>query len=490
VQLIAAETGLHLWSRSFDLPMGDIFLIEDTVSRNVAEALHLELSADTAESWAQRKSDTAESLEYYLLGKQRQRRRTAEDNLKAIEYFRRAIESDPGYALGLVGLSESLLNGISLNRMPLEDVSIEVEPLINRALQNSPKLADAYAVKGWWLTEQYRFDEALPLLQQATKLNPNDAASHRFLGLLYDRRADPMRAFEHYSLAATLDPRDFISQVFRCQELIDLGDFKAADAACASARELDAGNLWGPLATSFVARAQGNTAAALSWIDAALKLAPNDTTLVAQKVDLLISLGRNAEARRVIDAVPDDGSVFLTARKGGVVFAESGAQGLKAWLAQQDLGKRAGTSAELVELAWLQFLADESGPARATLEHAERILPLSSADLYDGSQIRHAYSAALLHAGIELRGGGDRAKALDMLGKLDAMLEKYRDNGGMHYGAWTLHAESLALQGKTMEAEAALKAAYEHGWRAAWRADREPYLQGVDLGWLAKQQQK
>ena len=488
VQLIAADTGLHIWSRSYDQPVGDIFAIEDIVSRSVAEALHLELSADTAERWAERKNDNAESLEYYLLGKQRQRRRTAEDNLKAIEYFRRAIEADPGYALGLVGLSESLLNGISLNRMPLEDVSIEVEPLINRALQNSPKLADAYAVKGWWLTEQYKFDEALPLLQQATKLNPNDAASHRFLGLLYDRRADPTRAFEHYSLAATLDPRDFISQVFRCQELIDLGDFNAADAACANARELDADNLWGPLATSFVARAQGHADAALSWVDAALKLAPNDTTLVAQKVELLISLGRNAEARRVIDAVPDDGSVFMTARKGGVVFAESGAEGLKPWLAQQDLGRRAGTSAELIELAWLQFLAGDSGPARVTLEHAERILPLSTADLFDGSQIRHSYSAALLHAGIELRGGGDRAKALDMLRKLDAMLEKYRDNGGMHYGAWTLHAESLALQGKTAEAEAALKAAYEHGWRATWRADREPYLQGVDLGWLAKQQ--
>jgi TolB-like protein/DNA-binding winged helix-turn-helix (wHTH) protein/tetratricopeptide (TPR) repeat protein len=485
IQLIAAETGLHIWSRSFDLPMGDIFLIEDTVSRSVAEALHLELSADTAETWAQRTSDTAESLEYYLLGKQRQRRRTAEDNLKAIEYFRRAIESDPGYALGLVGLSESLLNGISLNRMPLEDVSIEVEPLINRALANSPKLADAYAVKGWWLTEQYRFDEALPLLQQATKLNPNDASSHRFLGLLYDRRAEPRQALDHYSTAATLDPRDFISQVFRCQELIDLADLTEAQQACATARELDAANLWGPLATSFIARARGDTAGALQWIDAGLKLAPNDLTLVAQQAELLITLGRTAEARAAIERLPDDGSFILAARKGGVVFAESGADGLKAWLAARDLASRAGTSAELVELAWLQFISGDSATARVTLEHAERIVPLSTADLYDGSQIRHAYSAALLHAGIELRGGGNRAQALEMLAKLDQMLDKYRDNGGRHYGAWTLQAESLALQGKTREAAAVLKDAYERGWRGTWRADREPYLQGVDLGWLA-----
>ena len=56
-QLIAAEDGIHLWSRSFDLPIGDIFQIEDTVSRAVAEALHLTLSAETAELWARREPE-------------------------------------------------------------------------------------------------------------------------------------------------------------------------------------------------------------------------------------------------------------------------------------------------------------------------------------------------------------------------------------------------------------------------------------------------
>ncbi|HTU64947.1 MAG TPA: winged helix-turn-helix domain-containing protein [Steroidobacteraceae bacterium] len=486
VQLIAADTGLHIWSRSYDQPVGDIFAVEDVVSRSVAEALHLELSADTAERWAERKYGNAEALEYYLLGKQRQRRRTAEDNLKAIEYFRRAIDADPGYALALVGLSESLMNGISLNRMPLEDVSIEVEPLLNRAISLSPKLADAYAAKGWMLTEQYKFEEALPLLQQATKLNPNDSASHRFLGIYYDRRGDPNKAIERFSIAARLDPRDWNPQVFACQELMDLGEFKTAETACATARELDPTNSWGPLATSFLARAQGETEAALQWVDKAIALAPNDVLLAAQKIDLLTTLGRTAEARAVIDKVPDDGSFYRLAREGGVVFAESGAAGLKTWMDARDLTRKAATSADLTELAWLQFIAGESVSARATLAHAEKIVPLSTADLYDGSQIRYGYSAALLRAGIEIRGNGDRAMALRMLKRLDGLLDTYEENGGKHFGAYTMRAESLALQGKTREAEKALRTAYARGWRATWRASREPYLQGVDLDWINK----
>lgn len=486
VQLIAADTGLHIWSRSYDQPVGDIFQMEDVVSRSVAEALHLELSADTAERWAERKYGNAEALEYYLLGKQRQRRRTAEDNLKAIEYFRRAIDADPGYALGLVGLSESLMNGITLNRMPLEDVSIEVEPLLNRALALSPKLADAYAAQGWLLTEQFKFDAALPLLQKATELNPNDAASHRFLGIYFDRRADPNKAMEHFSIAAKLDPRDSNSQVFACQELVDLGAFKEAEAACASARELDPAYSWGPLATSFIARAQGDTTRALEWVDKAIALAPADVSLAAQKIELLITLGRTAEARAVMNKVPNDGTFYTTAREGGVVFAERGAAGLKAWMDERDLTRRAATSADLNELAWLQFLANENVAAHATLAHAEKMVPLSTADLYDGSQIRYGYSAALLRAGIEIRGNGDRANALKMLKRLDKLLDTYEENGGRHFGAYTLRAESLALQGKNREAEAALHTAYSRGWRATWRADREPYLQGVDLEWLNK----
>ena len=221
------------------MPKGDIFLIEDTVSRSVAEALHLQLAADTAEVWAQRQPQKMEAYELYLLGRARQRERTSEDNLKSIEYFRRAIEADPDYALALTGLAESLLNGLSLNNTAIEDVAIEVEPLVNRALTLKPSLADALAVKGWLLSEQFRFDEALTLLQQATQTNPNDAVSHRILGDLYDRNADPRKALEHFSISARLDPLDFLSQVYRCMEFTDLGEYAEAVHACGRARELD-----------------------------------------------------------------------------------------------------------------------------------------------------------------------------------------------------------------------------------------------------------
>ena len=481
IQLIEAMKGLHVWSDSYDHRVGDIFLIEDSVSRAVAEALHLTLSAATAEQWAQRQPEKMEAYELYLLGRARQRQRTAEDNIKAAEFFRRAIAADPQYALAQVGLAETLLNSLSLNRAPLEDVSAEAEPLINRALTLSPTLPDALAAKGWLLTEEFRLDEALPLLQRAIEANPNDASSHRFLGNLYDRRGDPISALKHFSLAAGLDPLDFISQVFRCQELMDLGEFKEAEQACARARTLEPGNLWGPLATSAIARAQGNLPEAARWLEQARKLAPTDEWLADQLMELLVTQGRTREARALLAEMPGAGSFLALARESSVVLAEGGAQGLHKWLLERELASKAVTGAELTELARLQYLAGEFAAARATLAHAQRILPLSAVDLIDGSQIRYDYSAALFRAGIEIKGGGDAARAAELLAQLDRLLANYEKNGGQHYGAHSLRAASLAMQGKNAEAEAALDSAWKRGWRARWRAKSDPFLGQVRM---------
>jgi TolB-like protein/DNA-binding winged helix-turn-helix (wHTH) protein/tetratricopeptide (TPR) repeat protein len=479
-QLIEASSGLHIWSKSFDLPLGDIFLIEDTVSRSVAEALHLELGSATAEQWAQRQPAHMEAYELYLLGKARQRKRTADDNVKAIEFLRRAVDADPQFALAQVGLAETLLNSLSLNRAPLEDVAAEVEPLINRALAISPNLPDALAAKGWLYTEEYKLAEAMPLLEQAVAANPNDASSLRFLGNLYDRQAQPDEALAAYSRAAKLDPLDFIGHVFRCQELVDLAEFKEATEACQRARELDGANMWGPLTTAWVARAQGKTEEALQWVDAARKLQPNDSWLADQKIDLLLTLNRFDDANVVRLELPQDGSFFSLAREGAIVHARGGPEALRKWMAENHIETRAGTGAELTELARMQMVSGDLEAARKTQAHANRILPILSGDLFDGSQIRHEYSGALIRARVELN-GGDRARAMKLLDDFERMLDTYEKSGGRHFGLYTLRAESYALRGDKVKAQKAFQSAWKHGWRATWKAARDPLFAGVEL---------
>ena len=149
----------------------------------------------------------------------------------------------------------------------------------------------------------------------------------------------------HFSAAARLDPMDFISHVFRCMELVDLGEYTEATAACTRARELDPTHMWGPLATSWIARAQGKTDEAMQWIDAARKLQPQDTYLVDQKIELLLAQEKFAEARAVMRELPPDQSFFSLARESNIVYAESGGGAVKDWMAEHDSESRAGTGA-------------------------------------------------------------------------------------------------------------------------------------------------
>lgn len=145
------------------------------------------------------------------------------------------------------------------------------------------------------------------------------------------------------------------------------------------------------------------------------------------------------------------------------------------------MAAKAATGAEFAELARLQLIGGDAAAARATLAHAERILPLSTADMFDGSQIRFEYSAALIRAAIELKGGGDQEKAAGILEKFDRVLARYEENGGEHFGLYALRAESLALQGKTREAQEALNTAWKNGWRTTWRLRRDSSMAGLEI---------
>ena len=433
-----------------------------------------------------------ESLEFYLLGRQRQSRRTAEDNLKSIEYFRRAVDADPAIRPGAhrprrIAAQRTVAQPhAARGREGRSGTADQSRDAIN------PNLPEVLAVKGWLLTEEFRFDEALPLLLRATKLNPNDASSHRFLGNLYDRRAQPGEAMEHFSLAAQLDPLDFISHVFRCMELVDLGEFKRSRGAPATSRASSTREPVGPAADR-VDRARAGQDRRSAEVDRRGAQARARTTYLAgQKIELLLTLGQGRRGARGGRELPAGDSFFGAAREGGDrLRGRAAAEGLKAWLAERGhASARAATGAELAELARLQFIAGEPGRgarhARACRAHPAAV---------ERGHVRRQPDPLRIFGGADARrhrarGGGDKAKAMQILAKLDRMLDTYEKNGGTHFGVYALRAESLALQGKTREAQAALKTAWKRGWRAPGVRAREPYLQGVDLRWIEEKRSR
>jgi TolB-like protein/Tfp pilus assembly protein PilF len=106
VQLIRAENGYHLWSKTYDRNAEDVFKVQDEIAAGVVEALNARL-LPTQQVVNQHRTDNLEAYAQYLLGNQLRARDATEPNQQALVAYRRAVELDPSYAAAYSGLAES-----------------------------------------------------------------------------------------------------------------------------------------------------------------------------------------------------------------------------------------------------------------------------------------------------------------------------------------------------------------------------------------------
>jgi DNA-binding winged helix-turn-helix (wHTH) protein/TolB-like protein len=107
VQLVRVRDGRPLWAQTFDENVSGIFAVEDSISKEVAEALAVKLAADEKQELSRHYTENIDAYRNYLEGRYAEFTFTRDGMNKAIEYFSRAITLDPGYALAYAGLADA-----------------------------------------------------------------------------------------------------------------------------------------------------------------------------------------------------------------------------------------------------------------------------------------------------------------------------------------------------------------------------------------------
>jgi TolB-like protein/class 3 adenylate cyclase len=102
VQLIAAETGNHLWAERFDKPLADLFDMQDEIVARLAGALNAQLLA--AEARRAEQAPNPDSMDLYFQGMAWLNKGTTPDNVaQARNFFHRALTVDPDNVDALIG---------------------------------------------------------------------------------------------------------------------------------------------------------------------------------------------------------------------------------------------------------------------------------------------------------------------------------------------------------------------------------------------------
>ena len=151
-QLIDATSDDHLWSESYDRPMGDIFVIQSDIAKNIASALQIRLSEKEVSNIEKKPTTSTEA--YNLLKKGEYLFMNYGDFDGAIELSKQALEIDPNYsdAYACIG-TFYLMKGSYSGNMSMQSVSKLALPYIEKALELNLESALAHfalaSLKHW-----------------------------------------------------------------------------------------------------------------------------------------------------------------------------------------------------------------------------------------------------------------------------------------------------------------------------------------------------
>lgn len=240
-QLIDVRDGYHLWSERYDRDLEDIFAIQDEIGLAIVENLKLKLLGGEKTALLKRPTDDPEAYNFYLKGLYFVFKPDRESLQKAMDYFRDALDKDPGLASAHAGIA---LVYVQMSSMDLA-LPIEVMPKAKAALQKALQLDEnlveahyleamiafyydwdweaaersfnrtfalnpghswAHAWNGWFCVAMQRFDEAVREIELAQKLDPLMPLFTAFSVHMHAAAGKYDEAIDEFRKATEMDP--------------------------------------------------------------------------------------------------------------------------------------------------------------------------------------------------------------------------------------------------------------------------------------------
>ncbi len=205
-QLIDALGGQHIWAEDYDREIGDLLVLQDDISWQVATELEVELSeGEQARRWRQ-STTNPEAYDLFSKGRSLLHSGEPESLHRARELLERAVELDPDFVAGWVklGWTYHFLAWGSDSPADLQEKAIDC---FERAISIDDSFSDAYALRGAIYID-YDGDLGLTIasLEKAIALDPNNATNALLLARQLVKRGDIEKAERLSQRAMRLDP--------------------------------------------------------------------------------------------------------------------------------------------------------------------------------------------------------------------------------------------------------------------------------------------
>jgi len=262
LEMVDVQTGDQIWGQQYSRKLTDLVTLQSDIARDVSTKLRTRLSGADERKVVKNYTANPEAYQLYLQGRYFWNKRNEADIRKSLDYFQRAIEKDPTYALAYAGLADaysvlpSYTNDIALDAyararaaalkaMELDDSLAEPHATLGtilmendwnfteserefkRAIELNPSYATAHHWYAEYLLAMGRDDEALAEIKRAQELDPLSLIINGIVGVVHHQRGEHEQAVVQLKKTIEIDPsfarsHMFLAEIYREQGMYEL----------------------------------------------------------------------------------------------------------------------------------------------------------------------------------------------------------------------------------------------------------------------------
>src|SRR6266853_1660313 len=182
-QLIQVPDEKHLWAQSYEGDLQDTLALQNNVARAIAGEIRVTLNPREEAALKESKTVNTEAYEAYLKGRYFWNKRTGEGLKKAVDYFDRAIATDPAFARAYSGLADSyaLMGDWEYGILSPRDAFPRAKAAATKALALDDNLSEAHTSLAFILDlYEWGWASAEKEYKRALALNPGYATAHHW----------------------------------------------------------------------------------------------------------------------------------------------------------------------------------------------------------------------------------------------------------------------------------------------------------------------
>ncbi len=327
-ELVDIANEAQIWGENYRREMTDIFTLLDEIAQDISEKLKLKLSGEDKKKLSKRYTENSEAYQFYLKGRYFvTSKRTEEWIKKGIEYFQKAIDLDPNYALAYSGIAEAYgFLASSTGGWSPRNAYPKAEAAALKALELDDSLGEAHCSLGFSrLLYDWNFAEAEREFEKAIRLSPNYPNSHDGYGFYLKAVGRHAEAVEKCKQAQKLDPLSPFAHVSLGYAYYFARDYEKAIDECRKALEMDKNSTFAHRNLGLAYLQQGKLEKAIEALSNAVKFSHGGLAFESYLGFAYAVAGKRTEALEVLASLEDlDKERYVPAYNFAIIHAGLG----------------------------------------------------------------------------------------------------------------------------------------------------------------------